>query len=45
MYFTEDLEVAESLEHKIRNEHVVLDTYCIGQISGDRYTVFFDIKD
>lgn len=45
MYCTEDIEQAECLEDKIRNEYCIKNSYTMGEIDGDEYIVVFNIKE
>ena len=45
MYYTDDIEQAEILEHKIRNEYRIESSYTMGEIDGDEYIVVFNVKE
>jgi len=45
MYYTEDIEEAEMLEYKIRNEYRIESSFTIGEIDGDEYTVVFNVEE
>jgi hypothetical protein len=45
MYCTEDIEQAECLEDKIRNEYCIKNSYTMGEIDGDEYIVVFNVLE
>ena len=45
MYYTEDIESAETIEHNIRNEHEIESSFSTGEIDGDEYTVVFNVTE